>query len=525
MAAGESMAGAWRVGRPWGCDAGRMSEPRLTAALRRRWLVACAGAALAAGLVAGLGGASAQASTPTRPASWSVAPQPVFAVTGGTAAPLAAVRDWLAVGSSRTTWLADDGNVIMRSTDQGRDWTESFNVVTALAGGGAAPDLGMAEPYAAPYYIANVTSPRYPGNGNDVYAQLLPNSDYSLSGAPALGLSYLVVPDPPTLFAVSHDAGQSWTIEGLGTQQLSSVSWPHCKQGLLGESIPALVVAPTNSKVLYLVNCSDYIGFAAAIEAGSGNALPGNLMFRSTDGGASWSAIPVAANAPYLVFTAGELPLIQVDPRSTSTLWAIQSQSVTEGKNQIHVLTVFRSKDSGATWSTYATPIRAISDEAVYGFDLYGTARSTEVLLWSADHGVVATDAAHPSAWHQIGKFIKGGPLYTGAIFLPVGGNVLVGTAANAEGNDATLSPSCGSVGTLKVFGFAGRAVAQVQAPSSRIGRLADAYPLLSVPGPSRGTTELFVHGDFSMNAKNSCAVHPYGQGVAPGLVVTMTGT
>lgn len=492
----------------------------LSVSRRRRWLAAGAAALCSFALTS----ISAYAGA-TVPATWSaVTAVPYSLSAAGQAAGTALVPPttygWIVAGRTRTTWLATDGSAILRSTDQGHSWHESFNVTTALVGVGV--DVGYAAPYAEPYYVSTLAAAPYPGDGNVVYALLLPNSDYSASAVGTYGVGYIVLPDPPSLLASSTDGGMTWRISGLAPNQLTSLEWPHCKQTVLGGG-PSLLVAPSDPRVVYIVNCDDSVALAAAKSESNGNGALGTFLFRSADSGNSWSMIQVTNSTLTLPYGAAVANEMRVDPLSPHTLWFTQLQDVADGKGKLRVLTAYRSSDDGANWKTFLTPERGVSDLAIFGLDVIALGHGpTRVLLWSSDHGVVATDTAHLASWHAVDKLVKGGPLYTGAAFVPRSGDVLMAKLWNGGGWDAAITPSCASTSALVEFGYDGRLHGQVAGPGAALGSAIVLYPLYVTPVVGTNRTMVYLQGQTRTGNGNACKQHFYDVGTAPGLLATV---
>jgi len=84
----------------------------------------------------------------------------------------------------------------------------------------------------------------------------------------------------------------------------------------LGSIVARLIVDPVRPRVVY----------AAILEVGDDPVQQDPLLYSSSDGGHSWSTLPIAAN------------VIAIDPRTPATLYALGPTGLS------------RSTDDGATW-------------------------------------------------------------------------------------------------------------------------------------------------------------------------------
>jgi hypothetical protein len=137
----------------------------------------------------------------------------------------------------------------------------------------------------------------------------------------------------------SGDGGASWTAANAGLPA-----------GLYGAYVQALAMDPQNPETLY----------AAELFAGGGGGV-----FKSTDGGASWTGTGLQASAVALA----------VDPLNTSTIYAATST------------TVFQSLDGGANWrdlsavgsgSVYSVAVNPVNSAVIYAGTDSGVVMSTD---------------------------------------------------------------------------------------------------------------------------------------------------
>ncbi len=160
-----------------------------------------------------------------------------------------------------------------------------------------------------------------------VDSRLLETLDYRLVGPFRGGRSTAVtgVASDPHTFFMGTTGGGVWKTTNAGT------SWSNLTDGFLPVgSIGAIAVAPSDENVIY-------VGTGSACPRG--NISVGKGMFRSTDGGSSWSSIGLER--------AGLIGRVRVHPQDPDTLWvAVLGQIF--GPNEERG--VYRSRDGGATW-------------------------------------------------------------------------------------------------------------------------------------------------------------------------------
>jgi hypothetical protein len=275
------------------------------------------------------------------------------------ASPTPAV-DWAAPQRTSGLWLATDGVRIERTADHGCTWATTFDVNSVLAP--VSVDVGTASSSSSSaYQIVGLVSPPYPGDPSRVYAVLMPDTAVQFA---SLGFAPL-----PTLVAQSRDAGAHWQIQGglLDPADASSLDWPRC-YSLNGFDVH---VAPSDPDVLYLHCAPDNL---------TPTLSPGNL-FKSTDGGASWTRIDT-----YLPNLASDLA---VDPRKPATIWLASVTNPAAGQFQLDVQ---QSRDSGAHW-TSQTVERNLSDANEVGLDVTAWGETDRVLA----PGPAALEWSNPS--------------------------------------------------------------------------------------------------------------------------------
>jgi photosystem II stability/assembly factor-like uncharacterized protein len=129
----------------------------------------------------------------------------------------------------------------------------------------------------------------------------------------------------PLVFYMGATGGGVWKTVNAG------LTWQPIADSILGAgSIGAVAVAPSDANVVYVGTGESTL---------RGNLSPGDGMYRSTDGGKTWSRIGLA--------DAGQIARIMVDPRDPDRLYvAVLGHAF--GPNATRG--VFRSSDGGTTW-------------------------------------------------------------------------------------------------------------------------------------------------------------------------------
>jgi hypothetical protein len=146
---------------------------------------------------------------------------------------------------------------------------------------------------------------------------------------------------PSTLYAgtegggvfKSTDSGASWSAVNTGLPS-----------GDLGPSVQALAIDPLTPSTLYAGGLADPFSGTRG-------------MFKSTDGGASWTAINTG-------LTTINVRMLAIDPKTPSTLYAgtaYYNESMTVG--------VFQSTDGGASWSPVNTGLTEDLDVGTFAID------------------------------------------------------------------------------------------------------------------------------------------------------------
>jgi hypothetical protein len=135
------------------------------------------------------------------------------------------------------------------------------------------------------------------------------------------------VPDQPLVYYMGATGGGVWKTTDGG------LTWrPMADRFLTAGSIGAIAVAPSDPNVVYVGTGESPI---------RGNVSPGDGMYRSTDGGNTWTKIGLA--------DAGQIAHIVVHPHDPDLVYvAVLGHAF--GPNPTRG--VFRSRDGGRTWQT-----------------------------------------------------------------------------------------------------------------------------------------------------------------------------
>jgi photosystem II stability/assembly factor-like uncharacterized protein len=204
-----------------------------------------------------------------------------------------------------TLYALTSGNSIFKSTDGGASWSAVGNIIGVLV-------LAL-DPTSA--------SIIYAGTAHGVFKSTDGGDSWVSAGLSGASISVLAIDptSPSNLYAAgasgdtvyrSTDAGASWTAArvGLPPGQFNGIGW--------------MMLDPLAPSTLYVLN--------------SGSGFSSSALYKSTDGGQSWS---VVNPGPYFV------RLLGIAPTAPSTLYAIIGGR--GGGLSI-------SKDGGATWTATA---------------------------------------------------------------------------------------------------------------------------------------------------------------------------
>lgn len=132
------------------------------------------------------------------------------------------------------------------------------------------------------------------------------------------------IAEQPHTFFMGSTGGGVWKTLDAGE------TWSNVSDGFFGGSIGALDVADSDANVIYVGTGSACI---------RGNTSPGHGVYKSVDGGGSWSFVGLPE--------AGQIGALEVHPQNPDLVY-VAALGHAFGKNRERG--VFRSKDGGASW-------------------------------------------------------------------------------------------------------------------------------------------------------------------------------
>ena len=132
------------------------------------------------------------------------------------------------------------------------------------------------------------------------------------------------VENEPMTFYMGATGGGVWKTTNGGT------TWENISDGYFGGSIGAVTVSPSHPNILYVG------GGEVTVR---GNVSPGTGMYKSVDGGRSWSAIGLA--------NSRHIPRVRIHPRNPDIVYAAVLGDLFKDSEERGV---YKSTDGGATW-------------------------------------------------------------------------------------------------------------------------------------------------------------------------------
>ncbi len=202
-------------------------------------------------------------------------------------------------------------------------------------------------------------------NGGTSFTVITPNSG-SVTGAWVT--PYVIDKNlNTTLYAGYNDI---WKTTNQGT------SWTKISNNLTGTAtdlVMAMAISPSNSNYLY-----------AAMGASNGyNEIPGTFLFKTTDGGATWSN--VTGTLPIASAYITNLAIKASDPL---TVWVTFS-----GYNASYK--VYKTTDGGTTWSNTSTGLPNVPVDCI----VYDETSNNDRVFVGTDIGVFYTDNTQGGNW------------------------------------------------------------------------------------------------------------------------------
>ncbi len=192
---------------------------------------------------------------------------------------------------------------------------------------------------------------------------------------------------PSTLYA-GTDSGVFKSVDGAGSWTSTSAGLPNNQFGSCCEAVVTLAIDPQTPTTLYA-------------------GLLFNGVFKSTDGGGSWSAANTGLPAPPPAPQTSPVNALVIDPLTPATLYA--------GGN--HPWGVFKSTDGGGSWTAVNAGLTNLNINAL------AIARQTPTTLYAGTHGSGVFKSTDGGAiWSAINTGLEG--LASG-----VGGILITGLA------------------------------------------------------------------------------------------------
>jgi hypothetical protein len=230
----------------------------------------------------------------------------------------------------------------------------------------------------------------------------------------------LIDPGTPTTMYTAGVAGGVWkTVNG-------GASWSSTTDLIANLAVNSLAMDPNNSQVIYAGTGEAYF---------NGDAVRGNGIFKTTDGGSTWIQLTSTANNPTFYYVS-KIAVSNVD--SSHVYAAFYS------RNFVPLGGVVRSLDGGSTWSVVLDANRPCYDLAMR------TDQASDYIFASCGSFVQSTiyrntDAAGSGTWSSVQTDPRMG--LTSLAIAPSNQNVIYALAS-----DNGIQPGIYQLGLLAVY-------------------------------------------------------------------------
>jgi photosystem II stability/assembly factor-like uncharacterized protein len=224
--------------------------------------------------------------------------------------------------------VSGDASGVFKSTNGGQSWTAVNAGLTSVYGSTPPSVFALAIDSSAP---ATLYASTYGGvfkttNGGGSWRAI--NTGLTGTGnAPIISALAIDPSAPATIYAGSGYNNEFWFGSGVFKSTNGGVSWSRINAGLTDSSVFSLAMDPFAPATLY---------------AGTAGGV-----FRSTNGGGNWSAVNTG-------LTSTDVTALAIDPSAPATLYAGTSRGG-----------VFKSHDSGGSWTAMNA---GLANSTVNGF-------------------------------------------------------------------------------------------------------------------------------------------------------------
>ncbi|MDQ1699381.1 MAG: Photosynthesis system assembly factor [Frankiaceae bacterium] len=389
------------------------------------------GAFVAGAITGNDGGPAAAASCGTRQGNWRTATAPAGLKTvAHNAVDMGAA--YLAVDplDSKRMYASPDARRIVRSLDGGCTWTTVFDL-SSLPN---QPGDSFYTRTASSYRIYQIVVPhgRAASDGRTVYA-------LADMPPPGVGVTGDLINEFPILLAASTDGGSTWRVPTPPRTPSMPFGAPGCSS-----YFPQAWIAPAPGHpgtVYFFCPDDSYADLSVVPPIVKG----WQALYRSTDGGASWSVRSQAALA--LNLNGGLGPMLDVDAHNPGVLYAGQAgyNAVRKGSTTQFV----SSHDGGASFEKLFGADGWDPDNV--GFTALTAASGPAHLATFGQAGLcISQDAGrHGTCWKP--RLLDGDPgLITGAVWSATGDRLFVTVAYDEDWQSTGCGEQRAGVLTLK---------------------------------------------------------------------------